>query len=199
LIDGLIAQLAKRNHKLFATINVESKRIHLYHKTVVGCTYSSDSARALATLTANASLQQGKYILDRKLGTGGQGSAYLAHDTAGKQVVLKEYILPVYVDTRVRRRALETFEHEAAMLSKLNNPAVVKLLDVFVEDHRGYLVLEFIDGINLRDYVVKNGPVPEQPSVGMGFVHGSDIGIFAPSVTASSASRFYSRQFDLAA
>jgi serine/threonine protein kinase len=103
----------------------------------------------------------GQRVLDRFLCFEAKHSAYLAHDTAGKQVVLKEYILPVYVDTRVRRRALETFEHEALMLSKLNNPSVVKLLDVFVEDHRGYLVLELIDGINLRDYVIKNGPVPE--------------------------------------
>jgi len=152
--------LSLEDHRLFATINVDQKDPS-YTKLWLDALTAPIGRERLQPLTANASLQQGKYILDRKLGMGGQGSAYLAHDAAGKQVVLKEYILPVYVDTRVRRRALESFEHEAAMLSKLDNPSVVKFLDVFVEDHRGYLVLEFIDGINLRDYVIKNGPVPE--------------------------------------
>ncbi len=48
------------------------------------------------------------------------------------------------------------------MLQQLDSPLIVKLLGFFVEDHRGYLVLEHIDGINLREYVAQNGPLSEK-------------------------------------
>jgi len=75
-------------------------------------------------------------------------------------VVLKESILPVYVDVNVRRDALERFQKEALMLSKLDHGQIVKLRHFFVEDHRSYLVLEHIDGMSLRQLVLEDGPLP---------------------------------------
>lgn len=116
----------------------------------------------LLQLESGASLQSGKYMLDRKLGAGGQGAAYLARRDDGVMVVLKEYILPIYVDAKVKRKSLENFENEAHMLQQLDSPLIVKLFGFFVEDHRGYLVLEHIDGINLREHVAQNGPLKEK-------------------------------------
>jgi serine/threonine-protein kinase len=113
----------------------------------------------LQALSAGTSLKKGEYQLERKLGSGGQGSAYLARTRDGASVVLKESILPLYVDNKVRRQALESFEHEASILRGLKHPNIVTLLDCFIEDHRGYLVLEHIDGLNLRQYIAKNGPL----------------------------------------
>jgi len=72
-------------------------------------------------------------------------------------VVLKESILPVYVDINVRRQALERFQNEAAMLRNLDHPQIVRMMDFFVEDHRSYLVLEHIDGVSLRQLVQLEG------------------------------------------
>lgn len=83
-------------------------------------------------------------------------------------VVLKEYMLPVYVDIKARKQALERFENEARMLGRLTNESIVKLLDFFVEDHRAYLVLEYIAGDSLRRRVEKNGPVSEEEAVSLG-------------------------------
>lgn len=83
-------------------------------------------------------------------------------------VVLKEYMLPVYVDMKARKQALERFENEARMLGRLMNESIVKLLDFFVEDHRAYLVLEYIAGDSLRRRVEKNGPVSEEEAVSLG-------------------------------
>jgi tRNA A-37 threonylcarbamoyl transferase component Bud32 len=127
----------------------------------------------LKPLPAGAQLQQGVYCITDQIGTGGQGTAYLAETTKQvlaaektsstpvKQVVLKEYILPVYVDTKVRRQALEAFEHEASMLRSLGHPSIVSMLDSFVEDHRAYLVLEYVNGQSLRELVQSKGPLPE--------------------------------------
>ena len=70
-----------------------------------------------------------------------------------EDVVLKEFVLPVFVDINARRQSLENFEKEAKLLSSLEHPQVVKLGGFFVEDHRAYLVLEHIDGENLRQIV----------------------------------------------
>ncbi len=122
----------------------------------------------LLQLDSGATLQNGKYVLDRKLGAGGQGAAYLARRDDGAIVVLKEYILPIYVDAKVKRKSLENFENEAHMLQQLNSPLIVKLLGFFVEDHRGYLVLEHINGINLREHVAQNGPLSEKQVIHYG-------------------------------
>ena len=82
-------------------------------------------------------------------------------------VVLKEFLLPIYVDVNVRKEVLERFEGEARILKNLNHPQIVRLADYFVEDHRAYLVLEHIDGLSLRETVIKNGPLPEAQVKGL--------------------------------
>jgi serine/threonine protein kinase len=47
------------------------------------------------------------------------------------------------------------------ILAKLKHPGVVKLLDCFEEDHRGYLVLEFVEGTPIHDLVSRKGPLNE--------------------------------------
>jgi tRNA A-37 threonylcarbamoyl transferase component Bud32 len=121
----------------------------------------------LTPLTEGAMLQDGRYRVERQLGVGGQGTAYLADliDSISHKplsVVLKESILPVYVDANVRRQALENFQREAAMLRTLSHPQIVKLVDFFIEDHRSYMVLEHIDGLSLRRMVEQGGPMPEE-------------------------------------
>lgn len=116
----------------------------------------------LKPLTSGASMNDGRYTVLNELGSGGQGFAYLAKDKDGKEVVLKEFVLPIYVDIQARRRALERFENEAKLLSRLDHPQVVKLNSFFIEDHRAYLVLEHIDGQNLRQLVAQNGPLSQE-------------------------------------
>jgi serine/threonine protein kinase len=116
----------------------------------------------LTPLSPGSRLQESRYEVYDQLGVGGQGTAYLAMDHQSMhEVVLKEFILPVYVDTNVRRQALERMQNEAAMLRKLDNNRIVRLWDFFVEDHRGYLVLEKIDGVSLQQIVESRGEQSE--------------------------------------
>lgn len=78
-----------------------------------------------------------------------------------KLIVLKEMILPVYGDENLRRRELERFDRESRLLSGLDCGNIVKLLDYFIEDHRGYLALEYISGDSLIRLVAQEGPLPE--------------------------------------
>lgn len=134
---------------------------------------TGEAARKRTTpLTGQTFLQSARFTIQRKIGAGGQAIAYLAElndvgmfgcpDGRSKQVVLKEFILPDYNNWRLRKEAIARMQHEATMLMKLNSPNIVKLLDFFIEDHRGYLVLEHIEGRTLRQIVERGGPLPER-------------------------------------
>ncbi len=84
------------------------------------------------------------------------------------EVVLKEYILPVYRGTRLLENISNRFFAEAELLARLDHPGVVKMLDHFVEDFRGYLVLEYVEGKSLKDLVMLQGPQRESFAVEVG-------------------------------
>ncbi len=105
-------------------------------------------------------LRDGQFEVIGRLGLGGQGTAYLCSEL-GKKVVLKETILPTFVDQAARQHALSRFEQEARLLNEMDHPQIVKLTDYFIEDHRSYLVLEHIDGNNLKEVVAQRGRMSE--------------------------------------
>lgn len=122
---------------------------------------------SLGLLPAGASLKEGSYTVDGIIGGGGQGNAYLAEGPNGT-VVLKEYVLPVYRGTRLFEDLSARFFAEAKLLSALDHRAIVKLLDHFVEDSRGYLVLEFVEGPSLKELVEKEGAQPLSTVISVG-------------------------------
>lgn len=111
-------------------------------------------------------LQEGRYEVRSKIATGGQAKIYAAFDTHLRcMVAIKELVLPINAGADVRNRSFANVKNEAALLSKLTHPGIVKLLDHFVEDHRAYLILEHIDGTSLRTLVKEQGALePEMVS-----------------------------------
>jgi len=83
----------------------------------------------------------------------------------------------------VQQRALERFEREARLLKELKSEYVVGLRDYFIEDHRCYLVLDYIEGKNLRQHVAEHGPLDEaavlaltkQMCAILGFLHDRSV------------------------
>jgi tRNA A-37 threonylcarbamoyl transferase component Bud32 len=105
-------------------------------------------------------LQTGRYLVEARIGSGGQGAVYRAtmREVDGpSEVVLKEYVLPDLAHEAEHKAAVEQFEREVRLLAKLSHPGITKMLNAFVEDHRAYLVLENCQGVSLRDYVVSHG------------------------------------------
>jgi serine/threonine-protein kinase len=131
-----------------------------------------------AQLSPNESLGNGRYKIIERIGGGGQGTAYLALDRSGlapagaeeqagslrsqcEEVVLKEYILPVHRGEKVMEQSAQKLRQEADILRTIDHPHIVKLLNEFTEDHRGYLVLEYVQGTPLKTLVAREGPQPE--------------------------------------
>jgi len=92
------------------------------------------------------------------LACGGFSSVYLARDLNGNRLIVKEMAVPIDNDDVALAKIHELFAREAAILSKLDHPRIVKVLDHFVENSRDYLVLDFAPGLTLRQHVQMCGP-----------------------------------------
>lgn len=139
---------------------------HTYTELWLNALSATPQRERLAPLAPETKLQGGSYVIIDRIGMGGQGTAYKAMAVATDErdemvVVLKEYVLPVHVTLQARKQSIEVLQHEAKLLQKLQHPQIVQLLDFFFEDHRGYLVLELIEGNSLRKVVDENGPLLE--------------------------------------
>jgi tRNA A-37 threonylcarbamoyl transferase component Bud32 len=129
-------------------------------------------------LTRGASLSNERFQVVRKLGSGGQGTAYLATvqylcDRALNEgqandvemVVLKEFILPGFENPALLSEIVARIQHEALLLKSLNHQQIVRVIDAFIEDLRGYLVFEHVAGTSLREFVTENGPINEAKAI----------------------------------
>lgn len=118
----------------------------------------------LRPLEPGAILHNGKYRVIGKIGIGGQGTVYFAHaglsETVSEEVVLKEFVLPIYPDPRVRKQSAERFQEEASLLSRLDHNQVVDFKEIFIEDHRLYMAMEKVEGMTLEELVQTYGPQP---------------------------------------
>ena len=95
-------------------------------------------------------------VEDTPIGSGGMGRVYRGTDPQGRKVAIKE-ILPQFAsDLEIRLRT----EREVELLQQLNNDSIVKVLDQFPSGDNFYIVMEFVDGLNIEQYVQKYGAIP---------------------------------------
>lgn len=111
-------------------------------------------------LEPDATLRQGKLKIVRQLAFGGFSAIYLAQMDGLDLVVLKEAVVPASADPQTKEQAIKYLEKESAMLCALSHPSIAVVKDFFVEEERHYLLLEYINGADLRQYVKQNGAVP---------------------------------------
>ena len=96
-----------------------------------------------------------RYRIERLLGEGGMGRVYLAKDPKlGRDVAVK--VIASNVDERTRER----FELEARAIAVLKHPNIVELYD-YSGHPELFLVLEYVPGRNLYEYLLERGPLPE--------------------------------------
>lgn len=117
------------------------------------------------SLSKGDTLRDGTYTIVEKLGSGGQASAFLAMTNEGELIVLKEFILNSAETFGALVESATDFENESSILSRLDHPRVVKFKDIFSQDRRAYIVLEFVGGVTLRQMVEASGAVGERPAV----------------------------------
>ena len=104
----------------------------------------------------------GGYRVEQKLGEGGMGAVYRArHRSLPKDVALK-ILWPSYLRIPQFR---ERFEQEAAVLSRLEHPNVVAVLDRGEDDDLLWIAMQFVDGVDLHTALAQRGPFPPEQAV----------------------------------
>jgi serine/threonine protein kinase len=124
----------------------------------------------------------GKYTLERLIGRGGMGHVYsaTAHEGGSSRDVVVKMIAPPLAQ---QPQALARFEREAKRLDGLRHSNIVEMYDYGREGGRAYIVMEYVDGELLSDYMARKGrltlaefvPIAAQILKGVGHAHSRDL------------------------
>ena len=121
----------------------------------------------------------GHYRVVEKIGTGGMGDVYRAHDEhLDREVAIKVLLPGTLSDESCRKR----FRKEALALSKLNHPNIATIHDFDTQKETDFLVMELIPGVAL-DEKLAGGPLSEtelnvlamQLAEGLAAAHGQGV------------------------
>lgn len=100
--------------------------------------------------------QLGHYRLGKKIGKGGMGSVYEAHDERmGRRVALKLLRNELVIHQHNRDR----FVQEARLIARLTHPAVVSIYDADEVNGTFFYAMEFVDGMTIRDLMCQQGRI----------------------------------------
>jgi outer membrane protein assembly factor BamB/tRNA A-37 threonylcarbamoyl transferase component Bud32 len=129
---------------------------------------TAESALHTSNLQSGDVLQE-RYMILGTLGSGGFSSVYRARDLRFPSVTrlcaVKEMVIGT-ADPELRQMTIKSFEREASMLAMLNHPAIPDIFDYFTEVNRSYLVLEFVPGQNLQQWLEDTEePLDEQQAL----------------------------------
>ncbi|MDE6203722.1 MAG: serine/threonine protein kinase, partial [Lachnospiraceae bacterium] len=109
-----------------------------------------------------------KYEVLRLLGQGGTGKVYLVRDMHLNRLAA------------VKESRDSFLQSETAILKKLDHPGLPGIYDCFKQGDSTFLVMEYIEGMTLRQYLDKHGKVTERQAVRwmmelcgiLGYLHG---------------------------
>ncbi|MCM2389419.1 serine/threonine-protein kinase [Streptomyces albipurpureus] len=92
----------------------------------------------------------GRYRLVGKLGHGGMGTVWRAHDeVVDREVAVKEPRVPDHVNAGEREKVYLRMQREARAAARIEHPAVVTMHDVVIEDGKPWIVMELVHGQSL--------------------------------------------------
>ena len=131
-------------------------------------------------LQQNATLQGGKYRIERVLGQGGFGITYLAVQTSlQRKVAIKEFFMKDFCSrdesttiltsstgsNKMVEQYKKKFIKEARNLARLHHPNIINVIDVFEENSTVYYTMPYLAGGSLQDYVKAHGPLSESEAM----------------------------------
>ena len=102
-------------------------------------------------------LFDGRYLISRKLGSGGMANVYLAEDQElGRRVAIK------ILDDRhaADEQFVERFRREAQNAAGLSHPSIVSIYDRGEAEGTYYIAMEHVEGRTLKELLVARGPSP---------------------------------------
>jgi eukaryotic-like serine/threonine-protein kinase len=98
----------------------------------------------------------GRYQIVRHLARGGMAEVYLARDLLLDRPVALKVLFPEFATDR---SFVERFRREARSAANLNHPSIVSIYDWGEDDGTYFIVMEYVDGLTLRDLIHRQGPL----------------------------------------
>ena len=108
--------------------------------------------------------QLGRFKLLQKLGEGGMGAVWKAEDPLDGRVVAVKVLRSELAKDET---ALRRFHREARMLAEVESPFIANLLELNADDGLQYIVMEFVDGQNVLEFLKGRGRLTERDAVAM--------------------------------
>ncbi|MGH2317448.1 Stk1 family PASTA domain-containing Ser/Thr kinase [Planococcus sp. SE5232] len=104
----------------------------------------------------------GRYKIKELIGGGGMSNVYLAHDMIlDRDIAIKILRYDFSNEEELRRR----FQREALSTTSLAHPNIVNIFDVGEDGSVHYLVMEYVPGKTLKDYIIDHSPVSPERAV----------------------------------
>jgi beta-lactam-binding protein with PASTA domain len=103
-------------------------------------------------------LFDGRYRIERRLGTGGMADVFLARDESlGRRVAIK-----ILAERYAQDEAfVERFRREATSAAGLSHPNIVSVYDRGQASGTSYIAMEYLNGPTLKDEITSRAPLPE--------------------------------------
>ena len=92
----------------------------------------------------------GRYEIYERIGSGGMADVYRAYDTIDDRIVAIKILKDEFSGNS---EFLRRFRNESKAIAVLSHPNIVKVYDVSFGDRMQYIVMEYIDGITLKEYL----------------------------------------------
>ena len=99
-----------------------------------------------------------RYEIISKIGDGGMAFVYQAKDRLLNRVVAVKVLRPEFVDDE---EFLAKFKREAEAVANINHPNIVNVYDVGCDGKINYIVMEYVDGQNLKEIIKNEGTLDE--------------------------------------
>jgi serine/threonine protein kinase len=112
--------------------------------------------------TGGATLGNGRYELHEPIATGGMATIFKAWDTRVERIVAVKILRSL---AKTDRRAIERFRREAHAAARLSHPNAVTIYDFLEERGEHYLIMEYVVGVNLKQYLARKGTLSPQEAV----------------------------------
>ncbi|MFC4023200.1 Stk1 family PASTA domain-containing Ser/Thr kinase [Oceanobacillus longus] len=103
-----------------------------------------------------------RYKIKEKIGGGGMANVYLARDIILERDVAVKALRMEYINDQ---EFIARFDREAQSASSLSHPNIVSIYDVGEEDEVLYMVMEYVEGMTLKEYIQHYGPIDVQEAL----------------------------------
>jgi tRNA A-37 threonylcarbamoyl transferase component Bud32 len=106
-----------------------------------------------------------RYDLEEVVGSGGMSAVYKARDTLLERNVALKILHQQFTDDE---EYVARFRHEARTVAQLSHPNIVTVIDRGEDGGRQFIVFEYVDGENLKEFLERNGPLPVRRALELG-------------------------------